>query len=192
MLNEKRCAAALKEAFREGGYRVMFEGGFVSVVAGAWAFRVRTELLPREALGRIVEHIGVIPGENEAYFCQKGLTGQTTSLDEALAIWDRLKQLAGKAKTPVKRTRINVYGFSAWQEKKNLRIVLIDPTRLQIVDPDYLNQGRCIADDPDTLDHIFFHGWDDELAVICVAKRGEHDSGMDRLDGFPWGGEAAE
>lgn len=192
MLNEKRTAAALKDAFREGGYKVMFEGGFVSVTAGHWAFRVRTELLPREALGRIVEHIGVIPGENEAYFCQKGLIGQMTSLDETLAIWDRLKLLAEKAKTPVKRTRIYVYGFSAWQEKKNLRIVLIDPAYLQIIDPDFLNQGCCIADDPETLDHIFFHGWDDELAVICVAKRDERDGGIDRLDGFQWGGEAPE
>lgn len=78
MLNEKRTVAALKDAFKSGGYKVLFFGGLVSVRAGYWAFEIGEELLPREVLGKIVEHIGMIPGNGEAYFCHT--EGSITSI----------------------------------------------------------------------------------------------------------------
>lgn len=190
MLNEKGTNAALKAAFKTGGYKVLFDKGLVSVRAGYWAFEIGEELLPREVLGKIVEHIGMIPGNSEAYFCQKANIGQTVSVDEELLAWEKIREEARKARTPVRVTRLFADGSQIWQETKNMRVVLIDPERLQIVDPDFHNTAMCSADGETPPDRIYLCGLDEHsLAVVIASERGEHDSGLARLDGFPWRGE---
>lgn len=190
MLNEKKTAAALRAAFKGNGYRVLLSSGIVSVRAGFWAFEIGAELLPREVLGRIVEHIGVIPGSGEAYLCRKGSIGQTVSVDEELLFWEKLRQEARQARTPVRVTRLWADGLQVWQETQNMRVVLIDPEQLLIVDPDFYNTACCCTDGEEPPDRIYLCGLDEHsLAVVEACERGEHDSGMDRLDGFPWRGE---
>ena len=190
MLNEKRCAAALRAAFKGNGYRVLLNRGIVSVRAGTWAFEIGEEFLPREILGRIVEHIGMIPGSGEAYLCRKGNFGQTVSVDEELLFWEKLREEARQAHTPVRVTRLWADGFQIWQETKNMRVLLIDPEQLQIVDPDFYNTAMCCADGEEPPDRIYCAGLDEHsLAVVAACKRGEHDGGLDRLDGFLWRGE---
>ena len=191
MLNEKRCAAALRAAFKAGGYKVLLNGGLVSVRAGYWAFEIGEEFLPREVLGRIVEHIGVIPGNGEAYLCRKGNVGQTINIDEEILAWESLREAARQAHTPVRMTRLFADGLQIWQETHYLRVVPIDPERLQIVDPDFYNTATCRTDGEEPPDRIFLCGLDeDSLAVVIACERGEHDGGLARLDGFPWRGEA--
>lgn len=190
MLNEKRCAAALRAAFKGSGYRVLLNGGLVSVRAGCWAFEIGEEFLPREVLGRIVEHIGLIPGNGEAYLCRKGNVGQTLSVDEELLAWEKLREEARQARTPVRVTRLWADGFQIWQETQNMRVLLIDPDRLQIVDPDFYNTAMCRADGEEPPDRIFLCRLDEHsLAAVIACERGENDGGMERLDGFPWRGE---
>lgn len=191
MLNEKRTVAALKAAFKGGGYKVLFNGPLVSVRAGYWAFEIGRDLLPREVLGKIVEHIGVLPGDGEAYFCHKESIGQTVNLDEELLAWEKLRAEARKARTPVRVTRLFADGLQVWQETQSMRVVLIDPERLQIVDPDFHNTAMC-ADGEEPPDRIYLCGLDEHsLAVVIAGVRDEHDTGLARLDGFPWRGEAA-
>lgn len=191
MLNEKRTVAALKDAFKSGGYKVLFFGGLVSVRAGYWAFEIAEELLPREVLGKIVEHIGMIPGNGEAYFCHKANIGQTVSLDEELLAWKKLREDARNARTPVRVTRLFADGLQVWQEAEKMRVVLIDPERLQIVDPDFHNTAMC-ADGEEPPDRIYLCGLDEHsLAVVIAGVRDEHDTGLARLDGFPWRGEGS-
>ena len=191
MLNEKRCVAALRAAFKGNGYKVLLNGGLVSVQTGTWAFEIGQDLLPREVLGKIVEHIGVIPGDRDAYFCKKGLIAQTVSFDEELLAWEKLREEARQARTPVRVTRLWADGFQIWQETQSMRVLLIDPDRLQIVDPDFWNTAMCCADGEEPPDAIFLCGLDEHsLAAVSACERGEHDGGMERLDGFPWRGEA--
>lgn len=189
MLNEKRAAAALRDAYKGNGYKVLLNNGLISVRAGYWAFEIGEEFLPREVLGRIVEHIGVIPGNGEAYLCRKGNVGQTLSIDEELLAWESLREAARKARTPVRATRLFADGLQIWQETQKMRVVLIDPERLQIVDPDFYNTAMC-AEGEDPPDRIFLCGLDEHsLAVVIACERGEHDGGLAHLDGFPWRGE---
>ena len=191
MLDEKRTVAALKAAYKGGGYKVLFDGHLISVRAGYWAFEIGRDLLPREVLGKIVEHIGVIPGSGEAYFCKKGSIGQTVNLDEELLAWEKLRAEARKARTPVRVTRLFADGLQVWQETEKMRVLLIDPERLQIVDPDFHNTAMCCEEDTPP-DKIFLCGLDEHsLAVVIASERGEHDGGLARLDGYPWRGEGS-
>lgn len=67
MLDEKRTAAALKEAYKTGGFRVAFAEGKVLIRTNHWAAEIEQDYICPKILGAIVEMIGVLPEAPAAY-----------------------------------------------------------------------------------------------------------------------------
>lgn len=65
LINEAGVVRAIKRAYKGGGYTVNSQGGVMAIYTQSWYIQARREVMPRKVLATIVEHAGMIPGENE-------------------------------------------------------------------------------------------------------------------------------
>ena len=191
MLDEKKTVAALKAAYKGGGYRVAFTEGTVLIRAGEWAAEIDAEYIWPKILGTIVEHIGMLPERPAAYTARKGMDpGSTCMLDEELAAWAELDAKAEAATTPIRRTRLQIEGYEVWQTGQELRARLMDPYFTQIIDDEGANRAYTYADGDRLGAEICFKGFV-ETVIITGVKYSKASSAMQRIDGFPWLGEGS-
>lgn len=76
LINEAGLVRAIKRAYKAGGYTVNVQGGIMSIYTQSWYIQARRDMVPRKALAAIVEHAGMIPGENEPINIMKDLDPQ--------------------------------------------------------------------------------------------------------------------
>ena len=76
LINEAGVVRAIKRAYKGGGYTVNVKGGIMSIYTQSWYIQARREVMPRKVLAAIVEHAGMIPGENEPTNIMKDLEPQ--------------------------------------------------------------------------------------------------------------------
>lgn len=76
LINEAGLVRAIKRAYKADGYTVAVQGGIMSIYTKYWYIQARREMVPRKALAAIVEHAGMIPGENEPINIMKDLDPQ--------------------------------------------------------------------------------------------------------------------
>ena len=65
LINEAGLVRAIKRAYKADGYTVNVKDGIMSIYTKSWYIQARRDMVPRKALAAIVEHAGLIPGENE-------------------------------------------------------------------------------------------------------------------------------
>ena len=65
LINEAGLVRAIKRAYKADGYTVNVQDGIMSIYTKSWYIQARQKMVPRKALAAIVEHAGLIPGENE-------------------------------------------------------------------------------------------------------------------------------
>lgn len=122
MLDEKGMVAALKAAYKGGGYKAAFAEGKVMLRCGGWAAELDEEYILPRVVGTVVEHIGVLPSKPAAYYCQKKMDpGSGVSLDEELDAWEEIHKQSEAADTPIRRTRLLPDGCEIWQTGAGLR-----------------------------------------------------------------------
>ena len=188
MLDEKGMVAALKEAYKNGGYRVAFAEGRVMIRAGGWAVELDEEYIRPRVLGTVVEHIGVLPGKPTAYYCKKKMDpGSGVSLDAELDAWEVIHKNHEAADTPIRRTRLQLDGCEIWQTGAGLRARPMDPDFTRIIDEEGIKRAFVRMEDEAPGKEIFFKGFA-ERAVIC-GKTYQNNPGLARIEGFPWLGE---
>ena len=76
LINEAGVVRAIKRAYKGGGYTVNSQGGVMSIYTQSWYIQARREVMPRKVLATIVEHAGMIPGDNEPTNIMKDLEPQ--------------------------------------------------------------------------------------------------------------------
>ncbi len=76
LINEAGLVRAIKRAYKADGYTVNVQNGIMSIYAKSWYIQARQKMVPRKALAAIVEHAGLIPGENEPINIMKDLEPQ--------------------------------------------------------------------------------------------------------------------
>lgn len=76
MVNENGLVRAMKKAWKDGGYIVTVREDLIYIRYNAWDLIVPVKLLPRKVLALLVEHIGSIPQDGEAYQCRKAYGAQ--------------------------------------------------------------------------------------------------------------------
>lgn len=76
LINEAGLVRAIKRAYKAGGYTVNVQDGIMSIYTQSWYIQARRDMVPRKALAAIVEHAGLIPGENEPTNIMKDLNPQ--------------------------------------------------------------------------------------------------------------------
>ena len=77
MLDEKKTAAALKEAWRTGGYRFVLSNGILSVRTESWGFQATLTNVPAKVLGLITENLGSIIEDGSAFLLKKDCAEQS-------------------------------------------------------------------------------------------------------------------
>ena len=89
-INEAGLTRAVKKAYKEGGYTVSVRNGIMSIYTKFWYIHTSREIMPRKVLAAIVEHAGMIPGENEPTHIMKDLDPQLVipaTADEEMNAW---------------------------------------------------------------------------------------------------------
>lgn len=132
MVNEKGLVRAMKEAWSGGGYIVTVREDLVYIRYNAWDLIMPVKLLPRKVLALLVEHIGSIPQDGEAYQCRKAygaqLVAPAIAHDSLENLW-RLKCDDGCEKTKLTWGDADIYqGFGT------LEIRGLNPDYTRIVD----------------------------------------------------------
>lgn len=76
LINEAGLTRAVKRAYKGGGYTVNVKDGIMSIYTNLWYIQASREIIPRKVLATVVEHAGMIPGENEPTHIIKDLDPQ--------------------------------------------------------------------------------------------------------------------
>lgn len=93
MIDERGLLAAIKDAWRTGGYGVVGNGGELVLQGSGWLAVLPRGIVPRKVLDLLVEHLGEIP-EGAAWKVYKKQGAQAQMVDmgvgDAMAYGQRL------------------------------------------------------------------------------------------------------
>lgn len=135
VINEKGLCAAMKDAFkkRSTGYKVaaqITEAGEKQIILAApgWTAIIARENAPRKVMGLIVEYLGDLPKDGDAYQVQDKQT-QAEIFD--MAVPDTPNPVAG---AEVKRTNLAYMGYQIWQRTDNHSVYMVAPAMEDLLD----------------------------------------------------------
>lgn len=127
MINEKALCAAMKAAWRGGGYEVVAYGeqNRIWINGAQWGVEMKKSEAPRKVLALLVEHLGEIPC-GSAWAVSKAGGAQQMVVDMMLTRIDSLKNvLMREDEVEIKRTAMMWKGLEVWQ-KENLEVLTYD------------------------------------------------------------------
>lgn len=184
MLDEKGTAAALKEAYRRGGYRFVYTNGIFSVRADRWGFQAALTNVPAKVLGLITEHLGSIVEEGFAFLLKKDQPEQSVMVDQEITAWQGIRTVLDAGRLAgIKQTPLTYNGYALWQDQRKLKTCLVDPGVTRIIEKDFLQEGMA---DLETGNLILWTSMGGTIAYVMAEP--DKDYGLDRLDGYPWCG----
>ena len=186
MLDEKGTAAAMKAAWRKGGYRFVLSGGILSVRAESWGFQGALENIPNKALGLLAEHFGCFPEDGDCFEIKKDEAEQSVMYDQEASWWEQQRALFDEEHDAMLQTPLLLNGYEIWQEQRGLKTQLVDPDRTRIIDSDYRQQAAVVAGHPETILWKTMSG-----TIAYVTATYAEEGKLDRLDGWPWCGEGS-
>lgn len=189
MIDDKKLAAAMKDAWKDGHYDVVgYEDGGrdrLAVATAYWVVDIPRNLFPRKALALIVEHAGEIP-ENAAFSLSKARGLQTLVPEAALtsvrAIYNTMKANRADA---IAKTRLTWDGLEVWQKTGNMEVMLFDSFYLNIIDrrsDEYIVNAYG--------EMLVFYG-DHQIAAVMPVSAERDKLYIDHLSGMQWTGEEA-
>ena len=91
MIDERSLLAAIKDAWRTGGYSVAGNGGELVLQGSGWLAVLPRGIVPRKVLALLVEHLGEIP-EGAAWKVYKKQGAQAQMVDMALEAVDTIRR----------------------------------------------------------------------------------------------------
>jgi hypothetical protein len=157
VIGEKGLCAAMKAAWRAGGYEVVGygEGNTLFINGYGWCAAAPQKQMPRKVLALLVEHVGLIP-EGAAYRVQKNEGTQAIVMDMALQAKDAVARLLSEEDAEVIReTAMTWKGRRVWQKAKNLTVLAYDGSLTNI------GEGE-----PDAFGNMLV--WDEGGEMVCV------------------------
>lgn len=93
MIEERSLLAAIKDAWRTGGYSVVGNGGELVLQGSGWLAVLPRGIVPRKVLALLVEHLGEIPeGAAWKVYKKQGAQAQMVAMGvgDAMAYGQRL------------------------------------------------------------------------------------------------------
>ena len=187
MLDEKKTAAALKEAWRRGGYRFVLTNGILSVRTDSWGFQASLVNVPAKVLGLLTEQLGAIMEDGFAFSLKKDQPEQSIMLDQESCIWYKVRKVLENGDfSPIKQTPLSYNGLELWQEQRKLKTCLVDPGYTKIIDTDFLQEAKSDLETGRLMIWTSMAG-----AIAFVMAEPDKDNGLERLDGYPWCGEGS-
>ena len=145
VISEKGLCAAMNVAFKKKsvGYKVAVqrsEKGVEEIVLSApgWTAIITRENAPQKVLALIVEHMGDLPKEGEAFQVQdKKAQAEILSMavpDEGDAV----------VSVTVKRTQLNYNGYQIWQRTNDQKVFMMPAQREDMLDS--YNRQVCMTE----------------------------------------------
>lgn len=129
MLNDKGLYRAMKRAYKAGGYtvgRMELDGGTWMVVATErWICECPAENFPRNCLGLVVEHAGMLE-TGTAMKCEKD-NEQTVMPELVQGFWKNMENLRKTTDGYAVRTPVWIGGLQVWQDEENWDVLLMNP-----------------------------------------------------------------
>ena len=128
VIDEKGLMRAMKEAYKELGYKVAVEDEAdienVIISYPTWTVVIQKDELPRKVLGLIAEHVGEIPKPGTAFQVSKKQT-QTEIFSMAMQIVEDFHS-GEKERRIIRRTSLVMGGFPLWQATSS-KVVQVSP-----------------------------------------------------------------
>lgn len=185
MLDEKRAAAAMKEAWRRGGYRFALVDGILSVRAEGWGFQAALENIPVKVLGLIAEQFGSFPQNLDAFELKKDEPEQSVMLEQEASWWEQIRGLLdAEGHIKMRQTPLLLNGYEIWQEQQTLKTRRVDPDRTRIIDSDRRQEAEVR---PGHFGSLLWHSMSGTVAYVMAEV--DEEGKLERLDGWPWCGE---
>lgn len=146
VIDEKGLLSAMKDAYKKKstGYKVAAriledEEEELILSAPGWTAFINRENAPRKVMGLIVEHVGDLPREDEAYQVQdKNVQAEIFSV----AVPAQARLVAGAV---VRRTNLTYNGYQIWQRTDNLNVFMLSPKFEDMMD-NYNREVRLTED----------------------------------------------
>lgn len=179
MINEKGLCACMKDAWRDGGgYVVAVTDGIVTIKAMAWLVQLPVDLVPRKTLALLVEHIGEIPDDGQAFRCGKKIGAQTLIAAVEQETNKKMEQYLNDTAAAGKVTQIIYGGCSIWQDTNTMEICAVDPEYLRLLDVEtdakaYISPGGQAV------------SWEDDCKIVIMGVT-MNDAVKQYLQGYPW------
>ncbi len=173
LINEAGLVRAIKRAYKADGYTVAVQGGIMSIYTKYWYIQARREMVPRKALAAIVEHAGMIPGENEPINIMKDLDPQLVipeTAAEEMSAWR-----VGERGDDVDMVPVIMQGFQIFQTAEGAGACWGVPLYyLGMIERDAAeHQGAIVVDNDRLL-------WDDDGEAVVVEAVRKAKSGWAR------------
>ena len=174
MIDERGLLAAIKDAWRTGGYSVVGNGGELVLQGGGWLAVLPRSIVPRKVLALLVEHLGEIP-EGTAWKVYKKQGAQAQMVDMALEAVDTIRRELEGEPNPreAHRTAMTWKNWEIWQTE-DLKVATFDPALVAMGVGDAMAYGQRLV-------------WDDEGGLLVVAPRRDdiEDALRQRLEQLP-------
>ena len=181
VVNEAGLCAAMKRAYKESGYKiaaVTADGPTKMMIAATgWCVLIHKSQIPRKVLALIVEHVGDIPREGEAYQVQKKQV-QTEIHGVTTKILENLRD-PGSERRQVKHTGLCWGRYILWQRLDDLAIVKVDPDTESIM-------GRSPQTDMLGDSIVTTSGLVSDVYIVIVKTSHEEQTRMEHLSNIQW------
>lgn len=181
VVSETGLRAAMKKAYKESGYKVaglLHDGeDKILIAAPGWCTLILKDKTPRKVLGLIVEHVGDIPREGEAYQVSKKQV-QTEIHGVTTQILERLQDTKLE-RWQVKPTGLRWGRYILCQRLCDLRIVQLNPDTGSIM-------GAAPKMDMLGEDIITVHGRASDVYIDITKTLHGEQAHMDHLSRMQW------
>lgn len=174
MIDERGLLAAVRSAWRGGGYEVVGNGQELVLRGQGWLAVLPRGIAPRKVLALLVEHLGEIP-EGTAWKVYKKQGAQAQMVDMALEAVDTIRRELESEPNPreAHRTAMTWKNWEVWQTE-DLKVATFDPDLVAMGVGDAMAYGQRLV-------------WDDEGGLLVVAPRRDdiEDALRERLEQLP-------
>lgn len=174
MIDERGLLAAVRSAWRGGGYEVVGNGQELVLRGQGWLAVLPRGIAPRKVLALLVEHLGEIP-EGAAWKVYKRQGAQAQMVDMALEAVDTIRRELESESDPreAHRTAMTWKNWEIWQTE-DMKVATFDPALAAMGVGDAMAYGRRLV-------------WDDEGGLLVVAPRRDdiEDALRQRLEQLP-------
>lgn len=174
MIDERGLLAAVRSAWRGGGYEVVGNGQELVLRGQGWLAVLPRGIAPRKVLALLVEHLGEIP-EGTAWKVYKKQGAQAQMVDMALEAVDTIRRELESEPNPreAHRTAMTWKNWEVWQTE-DLKVATFDPNLVAMGVGDAMAYGQRLV-------------WDDEGGLLVVAPRRDdiEDALRQRLEQLP-------
>lgn len=182
VINEKGLTRAMKDAFKNMGYKVAADdsGGIeeLMIAAPGWVVVIEKKNVPRKVLGLIAEHVGEIPEPGQAFQVSKKET-RTEIFSVTLQLLEGMKH-GDKEARQAKPTPLVMNGYTLWQRQKDMKVVRVAPEKEDII----LSRGRTVW--MFDTDQLMVDGRVSRAYIDCFSTRKEEEEVLKHLAKVQW------